>query len=125
MEPRYRRREYLTGRLRLIYPPNGNFVAFVGLPGSRRLVGRVVQAFRQSVMFPSVGGVAPAFIAGVDLSDHWSFHQFGLPAVMVTDTAPYRNPRYHRINDLPDTVDYTSLAHITLGLERVVRKIAD
>ena len=105
----------------LIYPDTGNFIAFVGLPGSRRFLGRALRCFRRSAAFPAIGGVAPAFIDGVALSDHWSFHQFGYPAFMITDTAPYRNPYYHRLNDTPANVDYESLARVTAGLDAVIR----
>ncbi len=106
-----------------IYSDVGDFVAFVALPGSRRFLGRVTRTFRDSSPFPSIGGLAPGFVEGVDLSDHWSYHQFGYPALMVTDTAPFRNPYYHADNDLPDTVDYQSLTHITLGLDQMLRTL--
>ncbi len=105
------------------YSDVGDFVAFVALPKSRIFLERVTRAFRLSSPFPSIGGLAPGFVEGVGLSDHWAYHQFGFPALMATDTAPFRNPYYHTINDLPDTVDYESLAHITLGLETMVRRL--
>ena len=43
----------------LVYPDRGNFIAFVGLPGSRAFTHRVTRAFRRSSEFPSIGGVAP------------------------------------------------------------------
>jgi hypothetical protein len=55
----------------------------------------VVASFRRHAQFPSEGLAAPAFIPGVDCSDHWSFWDEGYPALMVTDTAPYRYPYYH------------------------------
>ncbi|MEW5962794.1 MAG: M28 family peptidase [Pseudomonadota bacterium] len=106
-----------------VYSNVGNFVAFVGLPGSRRLVHKVIGAFRRETAFPSIGGVAPGFLEGIDLSDHWAYHQFGFPALMITDTAPFRNPYYHQLDDLPETVDTESLARITSGLERMVRAL--
>jgi hypothetical protein len=111
--------------LSFFFPDAGNFVAFVGLPGARRLVRKAVRAFRGSVAFPSIGGVAPEFIRGVGYSDHWAFKRFGFPAVMVTDTAAYRNPQYHRISDKPHTVDYRSLARVTKGLEHVARALSE
>ncbi len=106
-----------------VYPDTGNFIAFVGLPGSRDFTHRVTRAFRRGASFPAIGGVAPGFIPGIDLSDHWAYHQFGYPALMVTDTAPFRNPYYHATNDLPGTVDYASLARITSELEQLVREL--
>lgn len=108
----------------LVFPDKGNFIAFVGLPGSRAILRRALRSFRAHTAFPSIGGVAPGFLPGIDLSDHWSYDQFGFPAMMVTDTAPFRNPRYHTLDDLPETVDYESLARITLGLARVLRELA-
>ncbi len=107
--------------LGLLYPTKGNFVAFVGLTSSRHLVRRAVAAFRSVAPFPSVGGTAPGMIPGIDWSDHWSFEQVGIPALMVTDTAPFRYPHYHSSADLPDKVDYERLARVVSGLERVIR----
>ncbi|MGQ0672428.1 MAG: M28 family peptidase [Hyphomicrobium sp.] len=105
----------------LVYPDRGNFIAFVGLIGARRLVHRSLGLFRSETEFPSIGGVAPGFLHGIDLSDHWAYHQFGFPAMMITDTAPFRNPYYHQTDDLPENVDYESLARVTTGLERMLR----
>lgn len=44
---------------------------------------------------------------------------------MVTDTAPFRNPHYHRPSDKPETLDYDRLARVTSGLEAVVRALVD
>jgi hypothetical protein len=107
--------------LGLLYPSTGNFVAFVGLTSSRALVRRMVGSFRALVPFPSVGGSAPGFMPGIDWSDHWSCEQVGIPALMITDTAPFRYPHYHTPADTPDKVDYDRLARIVSGLERVIR----
>ncbi|HEX2277918.1 MAG TPA: M28 family peptidase [Candidatus Tectomicrobia bacterium] len=108
--------------LGLLYPTTGNFVAFVGLTSSRAFVRRTVGSFRALTAFPSVGGTAPAIIPGIDWSDHWSFEQVGIPAVMVTDTALFRYPHYHTPADTPDKVDYESLARVVSGLELVIRE---
>lgn len=108
----------------LIYPHTGNFIAFVGLPGSRTFLNRALASFRRQTPFPSIGGVAPGMLEGIDLSDHWAFHHFGYPAMMVTDTAPFRNPYYHEVDDLPENVDYESLARVTVGLEKMLRELA-
>jgi hypothetical protein len=108
----------------LIFPSTANFVAFVGLPGGRSFLHDVIGSFRRHLAFPSIGGVAPDVVPGIGWSDHWAFHQFGFPAIMVTDTALFRYPHYHLPTDTPDKVDYDKLARITKGLEQVVREIA-
>lgn len=107
--------------LGMLYPTTGDFVAFVGLTSSRAFVRRTVRDFRAHAPFPSVGGTAPGFVQGIDWSDHWSFEQVGIPALMLTDTAPFRYPHYHSRDDTPDKVDYRRLARVTAGLERMVR----
>lgn len=103
-----------------LYPSTGNFVAFVGTTGSRAWVRRWVGAFRAAAPFPSVGGTAPGLVQGIDWSDHWSFGQVGISALMVTDTAPFRYPWYHDAQDRPDRVDYERLARVVSGLARIV-----
>jgi hypothetical protein len=110
--------------LGLLYPKTGNFVAFVATTSSRPWLRRTVGAFRAAAAFPSVGGTAPGFVQGIDWSDHWAFEQVGVPALMVTDTAPFRYAHYHRPEDRSDKVDYERLARVVGGLERVVRRWA-
>ncbi|MEN3747872.1 M28 family peptidase [Sphingomonas sp. HF-S3] len=108
--------------LSLLYPGTGNFIAFVGTTSSRPLVRRAVGSFREVARFPSVGGTAPGFVQGVDWSDHWAFERNGFPALMITDTAPFRYPYYHSVEDTPDKVDTDRLARVVTGLEQVIRR---
>ena len=108
-----------------IYPDTGHFLAFIGLPGSRSFLGRTVAAFRATSQFASTGTVVPGVVEGADLSDHWAYHHVGFPALMATDTAPYRNPFYHQPYDTPDTINYGALAEVTRGLEATVRRLAE
>jgi hypothetical protein len=108
----------------LIFPDRGDFVAFVGLLGSRALVRETMRSFRAHTAFPSIGGVAPGFVPGIGWSDHWAFAERGFQAVMITDTAPFRYPHYHRPSDTPDKVDAESLARVVKGIERVLRDLS-
>lgn len=108
----------------LIYPDTGNFVAFVGMPGSRHFLHRVLAPFRRITAVPTIGGIAPSFIDGIAWSDHKAFSDRGIPALMLTDTAPFRYPHYHRATDTPDKVDVETLARITLSLAATLRELA-
>ena len=108
----------------LLYPSKGNFVAFVGDLGSRSLIHEAIGTFRKTTNFPSEGAALPSTFPGVDWSDHWSFRQEGYLALMVTDTAIYRDPNYHKHSDNPENLDYRNLARILGGLENVTRELA-
>ncbi len=110
--------------LNWFYPDTGNFVAFVGNLGSRSLVHRAITSFRSRAMVASEGAAAPGFIPGVDWSDHWSFWQAGYEAVMVTCTATYRNPNYHKASDTPGTLDYDRFARTVDGIAGVIEDLA-
>jgi hypothetical protein len=104
----------------LFYPDRGDFIAFVGNPSSRPLVRESIETFRDSTLFPSQGCVAPSFIPGVFWSDHASFWKEGYSAIMITDTAPFRNENYHQHTDTLDTLDMDRMARVVKGLEHVM-----
>jgi len=108
----------------LLFPDRGDFLAFVGMLDARPLLRASIRSFRAHTKFPTIGGVAPAFIPGIDFSDHWAFAQHGFPAIMLTDTAPYRYPHYHTFRDTPDKVDAEKLARVVKGVERMIRDMA-
>lgn len=105
------------------YPDTGNFIGFVGNTRSRELVLRCVGTFRESTKFPSEGVAAPESLPGIGWSDHWSFWQESFPAVMVTDTAPFRYPYYHTPDDTADKIDYERTARVVFGLIHVINAL--
>jgi hypothetical protein len=107
-----------------IYPLQGNFIAFIGNIASGKLVRESIASFRNHAKLPSEGAALPGAVQGVGWSDHWSFWQQGYPALMVTDTAPFRYPHYHTKADTPDKVDYDRMARVVAGLESVIADLA-
>lgn len=103
-----------------IYPRAGNFIALVGNLNSWRLASRVKKGFELGCDLPLARLNGPSFVYGIDFSDHWSFNRHGYQAVMLTDTAFYRNPNYHRPTDLPGTLDYKRCAAVVNGLATAV-----
>jgi len=110
---------------RWFYPDRGNFIGFVSNLRSRRALGRVYRAFRNHCDFPVQRAAVPSWIPGVSWSDHVSFWQQGYPALMVTDTAFYRNPYYHTAEDTPDKLDYARLTRVANGLADALRELAN
>ncbi len=101
------------------YPGQGNFIGIVGNWRSRRFGRAVVKGFRknprlpvESLFMPFDGRVLPA----TRLSDHASFWDAGWPALMVTDTAFFRNPNYHLPSDTLETLDFGFMAALVESL---------
>ena len=109
--------------LNLIYPSTGNFIGFVANMNSRGLQRRVIKTFREYASVPSEGAALPESTPGVGWSDHWSFWQEGYTGIMVTDTAPFRYPHYHRPSDTPDKINFPEMAKVVEGLKFVVEDL--
>jgi len=62
-------------------------------------------------------------VPGINNSDHVSFWRTGFDAVMVTDTAMFRNPNYHQPSDLPATLDYGRLGQVVDGIFAYIRAV--
>jgi Zn-dependent M28 family amino/carboxypeptidase len=107
-----------------LYPDTGDFIGFVSNVGSARLLMKARRAFKARSSFPLQAAAVPGTIAGVGWSDHWAFWQAGYPAMMVTDTAPFRYPWYHTPEDTPDKIALDRFAQVVDGLEHVVTALA-
>ena len=110
--------------LNLAYPDRGDFIGFVANLRSAGLLRRAIATFRAHTAFPTQGAAAPWWVPGVWWSDHWPFWRQGYRAIMITDTAPYRNPFYHTPEDTPEKLDYGRMARVMDGLAAVVRDLA-
>ncbi|MEY2584906.1 MAG: hypothetical protein QOD80_932 [Verrucomicrobiota bacterium] len=115
--------KYPSAGLGFFYPTTGNFIGFASDTRSRSLLRATVSAFRKAGKLPCEGASLPAMIPGIGWSDHWSFWQCGYPAIMVTDTAPFRYPHYHEQTDTPDKLDYDRFALVVSGMESVIEEL--
>ena len=110
---------------RRFYPEEGNFIAFISNLSSRDFQLRAISYFRELEIFPSEGIALPEWTErNIRRSDHASYWYYDYPAIMVTDTANYRNRNYHRSSDRYDTLDYDSMARVVEGLAVVVERLA-
>lgn len=114
---------YPVAALKLRYPSEGNFIAVVGRGDEKALIDTVHRALRAVSDLSSESLAAPRGLEGVDFSDHGSFWDEGYPAVMVTDTALFRNPHYHTPQDTWDTLDYERMARVVQGLQCTVEAL--
>ena len=111
--------------LGLLYPSTGNFIAFVSNIKNGDLVQRVVGNFREHATVPSEGTAMWEGLPGIGWSDHWAFWEAGFPALMVTDTALFRDPFYHTAKDTPHHIQYEPFTRVVAGLKEVILDLAN
>ena len=108
----------------LVYPTRGNFISIISKIGQGGVVRRVKRTMRTASALPVYSFNAPAFMPGINLSDHLNYWKRGFNAVMITDTAFIRNSRYHTAEDNPDTLDYGRMAMTVQGVYAAVLEFA-
>jgi hypothetical protein len=106
---------YPLSFMRLFYPSTGSFIGVVSNYGSSSLSKQLSQHLKAtSIQVKELK--APSFITGIDFSDHRNYWKFGYEAVMITDTAFYRNPNYHEPSDTFDTLDFSRMKEVVNGI---------
>lgn len=104
-----------------LYPDRGDFIAVVGRMQDISAVRQVKAALLSSKELSVYSINAPAIIPGIDFSDHLNYWQLDIPAVMITDTAFYRNKQYHLSGDIADRLDYQKMAQVVDGVIALLR----
>jgi hypothetical protein len=103
----------------------GNFAAVVGNEASRELVSRASAVLAGACELPVQEQVFPDSVHEAGWSDHWSFWEIDVPALVVSDSGPFRNAHYHERSDTPETLDYARMSQLVRGLTEVVRREAE
>ena len=113
-----------VGILSALYPSTGNFISVVGRISDGMLVRRVKGAMSGAAPLPVYSINAPALIPGVDFSDQRNYWHAGYNAVMITDSAFYRNRNYHTEHDTAEKLDYKRMAMVVEGVYAAVNELA-
>jgi len=106
-------------------PSTGDFLAVVGNSASATLTASVAEDARLHV--PVVPLVVPGqgeLVPDTRRSDHAAFWQYGLPAVMLTDTANFRNPNYHQPTDTLETLNVGFLTDVAAAVVAAARRLS-
>ena len=101
------------------YPKQGNFIGIVNNFKSRGFARGLVEQFQKNQRLPVVKLTVPFngwIMPAVRLSDHASFWDQGFKAVMLTDSAFFRNPYYHTAADTMDKLDFEFMAEVVESL---------
>ena len=95
----------------------------MGREADAELVTTVHDAMDGATELPVMKLLAPALLPGVDDSDHLNYWEEDFTALMLTDTAFYRNPNYHTAEDTLETLDYRRMGFVVEGLFEAVRAL--
>jgi hypothetical protein len=107
---------YPIGGMSWIYPTKGNFIALVGSFEQREAMRDFKTSLIKFSSVPVESISAPGFVHGVDFSDHQSYWKHNYNAIMITDTAFFRNPHYHEATDTFEKLNYKKMREITKAL---------
>lgn len=113
---------YPVPGMTLLYPAEGNFIALVGRVGDFQAMRKAKSLMSGATDLPVRSINAPSFIQGIDFSDHRSYWAEGFPALMVTDTAFYRNASYHEAGDTYDKLDYKRMAKVVQAVHAITQR---
>jgi Zn-dependent M28 family amino/carboxypeptidase len=107
--------------MQLLYPDTGDFIGVVGRIADWAATRKVKAAMLGGSDLAVRSMNAMTIVRGVDFSDHRSYWNEGMSAVMITDTAFYRNPQYHQAGDTADRLDYARMAQVVQGVFALIK----
>ena len=109
-------------------PSTGDFLGIVGNTASAELAAAVERAMNRHVPeLKTVSLLVPAQgerLLDTRRSDHAAFWDHGYPALMLTDTANFRNPHYHQPTDTLATLDLTFMRQVAEAVAGAARDLA-
>jgi Zn-dependent M28 family amino/carboxypeptidase len=114
---------YPLGFLKWIYGTKGNFITIV----EKLRAGSFAKSFRENMLKEQTIRTkkfkAPSALAGIDFSDHLNYWNFDYSAVMITNTAFYRNKNYHKKQDVVEKLNIGNIGLVVDGVFRALLKL--
>ncbi|MBI2966464.1 MAG: M28 family peptidase [Bacteroidetes bacterium] len=101
---------YPVGFLKLFYDTKGDYITVVQKFGNGKFGRQVKRLMKKQGLVKTKSFKGPALLPGVDFSDHLNYWNYGYSAVMITNTAFYRNKNYHKNTDKMETLDIRRMA---------------
>jgi len=104
--------DYPIGPLSLIYGNRGNYITLVNKFSKGQFSRTFNKQFKNQRLIKTKKFTAPATLPGIDFSDHLNYWAFDFSALMITDTAFYRNKNYHENTDKIETLDLLRMSKV-------------
>lgn len=107
---------YPVGLLSLFYGNKGNYITLVKKFGAGKFSRKFCKKYKSTKTIRTKTFTGPKALAGIDFSDHLNYWRFGFSALMLTDTAFFRNKNYHQSTDKMETLDIERMAKVIDGV---------
>ncbi len=104
--------DYPLGILSWFYGNRGDYIALVNKFGKGKFARRFSRQFRKGRLIKTKKLTAPKALPGIDFSDHLNYWKRDISALMITDTAFYRNKNYHEETDRMENLDLRRMAQV-------------
>lgn len=103
---------YPVAILSWFYGNKGDYLMIVSKVGKGRFGRMFSKKFLTQNLIKTKKFTAPKLLQGIDFSDHLNYWKFGYSALMLTNTAFYRNPHYHKPTDRMETLDIQRMSKV-------------
>lgn len=107
---------YPVGLLSLFYGNKGNYITLVKKFGAGQFTRKFCRKYKSTKVIRTKKFTGPPALPGIDFSDHLNYWKFGFSALMLTDTAFFRNKNYHEPTDTMETLDIKRMAKVIDGV---------
>lgn len=114
---------YPLGILKLFYGGTGDYITVVRKMNKGKFARMFSRKFKHAKTIKTKKFTAPKSLTGIDFSDHRNYWELGYDAIMLTDTAFYRNANYHQDTDTLETIDFERMAKVIDGLVKTLNAI--
>lgn len=115
--------------VRIPVPKRGDFLGVIANRRSKNIMNAfshiATEYVPELVIVPYKVPLSGRIIPETRFSDHASFWNYGYPALMLTDTAMFRNPHYHTYHDRNETLDFSFIVNVTKAVVSVIFELAN
>lgn len=105
--------------LNYLYPDKGDYIGLIARIQDYGKVRAMKKSFVSASELPLYSFNVPDSFTLTTSQDHLNYQRMGFPAVLLTDTAKYREEKLE-VEDIVDRIDYEKIAMLINGLYQVV-----
>ena len=114
---------YPVKRMELIYGDKGNFITVIQNENAEAFSNQVKTLMESKSLIKTVTFKGNSQVKGIDFSDHLNYWKFNYDAVMITNTAFFRNENYHTEKDIMQTLDLQKMALVIEQTYQTIKEI--